>query len=82
MNEIKFKNILGEATKGNMSRLTKQKNEKTLHIKIPKEMHDDLHTISEATGAPIAEIVRRAIRAHYHVAGVLVGALVGRNTPE
>ena len=65
-----------------MSRLTKQKNEKTLHIKIPKEMHDDLHTISEATGAPVAEIVRRAIRAHYHVEGVLIGATGRPKHPE
>ena len=63
---------------GHMSRLTKQKNEKTLHIKIPKEMHDDLHTISEATGAPVAEIVRRAIRAQYYVDG----APAGRNDPK
>ena len=38
------------------------KKEVPLNMRISKAMHDELQAMSDETGAPVAEIVRRAIR--------------------
>ena len=38
------------------------KKEVPLNMRISRVMHDELQAVSDETGAPVAEIVRRAIR--------------------